>query len=436
MTDVIASTPLVARWKPLVGLLIAVAFVNGCGGGSGKDDPDDAPKGAKAGAGPATTQPADADEGAKVKLSAEAVEQYGLRIGKANKHVLVPTFTVPARVAFNAETTARVGSAVPGRIIELKARRGDVVRKGDPLLVVESTDLGEAQSDYLQKRTAAAAARAAVGPTKASYERAKGLYEQSQGLSLAEMQKREAEFRAAEAAEQAAQGALSAAARKLSLLGMPDDAVDLMTRSGQVTPRYTVQAPIAGRVVERDATLGQYVTPDKDALIQLADLSTFWVLAEVPEGHLADVAAGSKARVTLAAAPGVAILGTVSFIASSVDVATRAAQVRIEVKGSDAALKAGMFAEVEIEAATERRAATEVVAVPEEAIQSINGQTCVFVEDDDEENAFIKRPVAVGKAVNGLVPILSGLREREEVVKSGGFFLKAEFAKSAVKDND
>ncbi|HZK80997.1 MAG TPA: efflux RND transporter periplasmic adaptor subunit, partial [Humisphaera sp.] len=359
----------------------------------------------------------------------------GLRIGKVKTHILTPTFIVPARVAFDADAMARVGSVVSGRVIELKVKRGDLVQKGDELLIVESTDLGEAQSDYLQKTTALAAAVKAVEPTRVSYQRAKDLYEQSQGLSLAELQKREAEFSAAQAMQEAAQGAMSAAGRKLSLLGMSADAIQTMIKSGQVMPRYSVRAPMSGRVIERDAELGQYVSPDKDSLVQLADMGTLWVLADVPEARLPDVVMGAIVRVTVPTG-GAAIRGVVSFIASSVDPATRAAQVRVEVKDAESALKAGMFAQVEIEAATAKDKARAVIAVPEEAIQIINGQTCVFVEDDDEENAFIKRPVAIGQEVNGLVPILSGLKEKEEIVKSGGFYLKAEFAKSSVKDND
>lgn len=411
--------------------LLSALALGGCDRGKDKDDAAEK----KPSAGASATQPADKDEGEKVKLSAEAVEKYGLRIGKVKTHALTPTFIVPARVAFNADAMARVGSVVPGRVVELKAKRGDMVQKGEELLVVESTDLGEAQSDYLQKTTALAAAVTAVAPTKISYERAKRLYEQSEGLSLAELQKREAEFRAAQALQEAAQGALSAAERKLSLLGMNEQAVQAMAKSGQVTPRYSVRAPMSGRVIERDATLGQFVSPDKDSLFQLAEMTTLWVLADVPEARLPDVAIGATVRVTVPAG-GPAIPGVISFIASTVDPATRAAQVRIDVKGAEPSLKAGMFAQVEIEAATEKDKAREVIAVPEEAIQIINGQTCVFVEDDDEENAFIKRPVAIGQEVNGLVPILSGLKEKEEIVKSGGFFLKAEFAKSSVKDND
>ena len=346
-------------------LLVIVLASSGCDrDGKDKDDPD-----RPAGKTPPAAQAGDKSEGEKVKLTAEAIAQYGVQIVKAEKQVLRPTFVVPARVAFNAEAMARVGSAVPGRVVELKVKRGDTVQRGDELLVVESTDLGEAQSDYLQKKTALAATGAAVEPTRTSYERAKDLYEQSQGVSLAELQKREAEFKAAQGLRQAAQGSLVAAERKLLLLGMNSQAIDAMTESGQISPRYSVRAPLSGRVIERDVTLGQFVTPDKDSLVQLADLSTLWVLADVPEARLPDVAVGSAVRVTVPAGSP-ALPGTVSFIPSTVDPATRAVQVRIEVKDAGPLLKAGMFAQVEIEAATQKQHAAEVIAVPEEAVQT------------------------------------------------------------------
>jgi cobalt-zinc-cadmium efflux system membrane fusion protein len=386
-----------------------------------------------------TTNPTEADEGQKVKLTAEAIEKYGVKVGKVKKHVLLPTFTAPARVAFNTEAVARVGSAVTGRAVELKVKLGDTVAKGDEVLVIESTELGEAQSDLLQRRTALDAATTAVEPVKASYERARKLIE-SEGVSLGELQKRDAEYKAAQSALQAARGARDAAERKLALLGMTTQSIAAMVKSGQVNPHYAVYAPIAGQVIERNLTLGQLVSPTNDALIVLADLTTLWITADVPEAKLGDLAIGSKARVKIAAVNGRVILGTVAFIAASLDPTTRSVQVRIDVKANDAEggamLKPGMFAQAEFETANGKEQAQEVIAVPEEAVQMIDGHPCVFVEDDDEENTFIKRPVAIGREVNGLIPILSGLKEREEIVKAGGFILKAELAKSTVKEND
>lgn len=417
----------------LLHLLAAAALTGACNRSAPTVSPEKKP------ATTSTTQAGEAEEGPKVKLTSEVIETYGVKVGKVKKHLLVPTFVAPARVAFNAEGMARVGSIVAGRVVEMKAKPGDAVKKGDALLVIESTDLGEAQSDLLQKRNALDAATSAVEPARASYQRAKNLFE-TQGVSLGELQKREGEHKAALSQQQAALGSREASERKLSLLGMSTDAITEMTQSGRINPRYIVAAPIAGQVIERNITLGQLVGPTNDALLVLADLTTLWVLADVPEARLTDVSVGSKARITVNALPGKAINGAVTFVASSLDPTTHCSQVRIDLKLDEsaalAAMKPGMFAQVEIESATLKNQALETIAIVEDAIHMIDGHPVVFVEDDDEENTFIKRPVAIGEAINGLVPIFSGLKEREKIVKAGGFILKAEFAKSAFKDND
>src|SRR6476620_897109 len=118
----------------------------------------------------------------EVKLTPEAMSKYDIKVAPVTKQVLTPTFVAPARVAFNAEAIAHVGAAVRGRAIEIKARVGDVVKKSDELLIVESPELGQAQSDFIQKRTAVAVAQAGVEPTKNAYARAKALYEKNEGI--------------------------------------------------------------------------------------------------------------------------------------------------------------------------------------------------------------------------------------------------------------
>ena len=130
----------------------------------------------------------------EVKLTAEAVERYGVKTQPAQLWALKPTFTAPARIAFNTEAMAHVGSPLRGRAVEIKVRLGDAVKRGDALLIVESPELGEAQADYFQKRIAAQTAAAPVDLAKVAWDRAKGLVEQSQGISLTEVQKREAEY--------------------------------------------------------------------------------------------------------------------------------------------------------------------------------------------------------------------------------------------------
>ncbi|MBN8597683.1 MAG: efflux RND transporter periplasmic adaptor subunit [Planctomycetes bacterium] len=376
----------------------------------------------------------------EVKLTAEAVKLYDIATQPAQLWNLQETVVAPARIAFNTEAMAHVGSQLRGRIAAVNVRVGDAVKAGQDLLTVESPELGEAQADLMQKRTAAESAVPAVELAKIAWERGKGLYERSQGVSLTEVQKREAEYKAAQATQKAADASVLAAESRLQLLGMKKAQIETLLGSGEINPRLTIKAPIDGVIVQREATLGELVGPDRESLLIIADVSTLWVLAEVPEAKLSGLAVGNKAWVTIGSrslptedgkAP--AFEGQVSFVAPLIDPTTRTAQVRIDVPTDAsklAVMKPGMFAQAEIalQSATERPAQ---IAVPGDVIQMVEGGPALFVPVKGEPNTFAKRAVTVGAPIGGLVPILSGLIEGEQFVVRGTFILKAELGKSS-----
>jgi cobalt-zinc-cadmium efflux system membrane fusion protein len=373
-----------------------------------------------------------AAEGAKehadeVKLTADAVRANGIKIGTAAKQTLAPTFTVPARVAFNAEAMAHVGSPVKGRAVEIKARIGESVKKGADLIVVESPELGEAQSDLLQKRTAVTVVQSAVGPARESYERAKALFDENGGISLAEVRKRLADWKTAEGGLETAKAAAHAAENKLHLLGMSQPELETLLKSGEVNPRYVLHAPIGGTVIEREVTQGELVNPDRDALLVLADMSTVWVWVDVPEARLGEVRVGTEAKVMTAAAKET-FTGKITQIAPQIDPAARTGRIRVEVANGEGHLRPGMFARAELVVGSD--ASEAVLAIPEEAVQTVEGAPAVFVPVDGEENTFAKREVKIAKAVGGMVPVMSGLKEGEKFVAAGSFILKAELGKA------
>jgi cobalt-zinc-cadmium efflux system membrane fusion protein len=370
----------------------------------------------------------------EVKLTPEAVQRNGIKVERAVLQKLAETFVVPARLDYNREEVAHVGAAVKGRVVTIKAKVGDTVKKGDELLIVESPELGESQSDFLQKRTAVTVAEATVEPLKVSYERGKALYEQNEGVALAEVQKREADYKAAVGAVETAKAALAAVENRLHLFGMDHAAVEALVRTSEVQPRYAVRAPIGGRVIEREVTLGELVSPEKEALLVLANMEKLWALADVPEARLGEVHEGAAARVTFAALPDQKLTGAVSQIAPSIDPATRTARVRIELANDGGVLRPGMFGRAEITAsATGEKAA---LAVPDDAVQTVEGKPAVFVPVEGEANTFAKREVEVGEVVGGVVPVLGGLKEGEPYVAAGSFILKAELGKAEAGHED
>ena len=371
----------------------------------------------------------EAEHADEVVLTPQAIRNNGIKVAAAKSQPLTATFVAPARVAYNAEQVAHVGSVVAGRVTELKARVGDQVKQGDPLLVVDSPALGEAQSDYLQRRTAAEIAQPAVELAKSAFDRAQQLFDQNQGIALTEVQKRQGEYQAAQGHVRSTAAALTAAENRLHLLGMSQQSVEALAKTGEIDPTYVVRAPIAGRVIEREATLGELVGPDKERLLMLADLNPIWVFADVPEAKLNQVSVGSAARITVPAVSGDEFEGKVSYLVPELDPSTRTARVRVEVPNEAAKLLPGMFATAAISAG-EGDGAEPVVAVPEQAVQNVEGEPAVFVPVEGEPNTFAKRAVGVGSPIGGMVPVFAGLKEGERYVASGSFLLKAELGKA------
>lgn len=365
----------------------------------------------------------------EVRLTPEAIREYGLRIESVRGGGMSGATVVPGRVGFNAEAVAHVGSPVQGRVSEIGARQGAQVKKGDVLLVIDSPELGEAQSDFLERSMGVGVARAGLEVARTTYERSKKLLE-GKGLSLGEFQRREGEFRVAEGELLAAQAAATAAENRLHLYGMTEGQVERLRDGGEIDPRFQVRAPIDGRVVEREATLGEIVGPEREALMVLADMSTLWILADVPEQHIAAIRPGATARVNIGVL-GQEISGAVTHIGAEIEGDTRTGTVRVEVIDPPAGLQPGMFAQVEIEP-VHGEGATEgaVPLVPEAAVQTVEGGPAVFVPVQGEENTFAKRAVTLGERIGSQFPVLSGLAIGDAIVTEGSFILKAELGKA------
>ncbi len=369
----------------------------------------------------------------EVTLSAEAIEKYGIVVERAARRAVERHLRVPARIAFNADAMAHVGTPVRGRVCELSARLGAEVKRGDELLVIESPELGAAQGDFLIRRSAAQNAEPQVEFLGHAVERARKLYEAAQGISLADLQRREAELHVAQAALAAAKTELAAAENRLHLLGMSQEVVARLTETGEIEPRYHVLAPIDGTVVEREVTLGHLVDPEREALLVLADLSHLWVLADVPEGRLGEVSIGTAASVVVASAPDHSHEGRVTMIAPQIDPNTRSAQVRIEVVERHAEIRPGVFAEAELVLPAKSDGLPPPIVVPDEAVQTVEGRSCVFVPVADEPGTFTPIPVEVGERLDRAVVITAGLDEGQEFVAKGAFILKAELGKSSAE---
>lgn len=186
----------------------------------------------------------------------------------------------------------------------------------------------------------------------------------------------------------------------------------------------TITAPIAGRVTERGVTLGETVTPEK-ALFTVVNLNTVWVQLEVRQQDLPRVRTGQSVTVTSSTAPGRTFRGSVAYIGDVVDETTRTVKVRAVIQNLNNVLKPQTF----VRGTIGTDAQTQVLAVPQEAVQSLEGKTVVFVQGD-HPGEFTAKEVETGETVAGQAVILSGLEPGAQVVTKGAFTVKAQAQKA------
>ena len=144
----------------------------------------------------------------EVQLSAQAMKQHGIRVESVDKRVLKPTFSVPARVAFDEESIAHVGTLVNGRVTDMKVHIGDTVKEGDVLFVIESPELGTAQNAFLQALDAEQAAAPGVELARNNAGVAKAMAEIESAKALMELAKNPAVINQSKAELVASQAAL------------------------------------------------------------------------------------------------------------------------------------------------------------------------------------------------------------------------------------
>ncbi|MFZ5615269.1 MAG: efflux RND transporter periplasmic adaptor subunit [Pseudomonadota bacterium] len=405
-----AHNPQTRRLKPLASLLLlgglSAALLAGCGDKQAPTKEVKQPEKTQP-AGKGAPQPEQAQEekgGEKLlALSAEEVQRAGIKVQKLALQEKAEQVTVTATIQANQDRLAHVAPRVPGRIVKVSASLGDRVKAGQALAVLDSIELGEARSAYLQ-----AASEDAVA--QAGFERAQRL--QADAIIP------EKEFLRARAEHEKARAALRAAADRLRMMG-----VDPAKLSGSTFP---VVAPFAGTIIEKKAVLGE-LAPVDQSLFTVADLSVLWIEANLFEKDLAKVRPGAQANVTVSAYPGEVFKGKLTYISSVVDKDSRTVKARVEVPNPDGRLKPEMFAT----AAIHTGSSVKALLLPEDAVLLVQGQPTVFVA---EKGGFEPRPVEVGERAQGQIVIKSGVEAGESVVVGGAYALKARLLKSQIGD--
>jgi len=325
------------------------------------------------------------------------------------------------RIAYNEDASTPVLTPFSGRVTRLIAKVGDVVKRGDPLFEVDSPEVVLPQNEFIAALSAQKKARAQLNLATIVEKRQSDLYA-GKAVPLKEFQQAQADLTAAQNDMRAAETAVDAARNRLVILGLTGDQIASVEQKRAIKRAIPIFSPIDGTVIARKVGPGQYVRSDSgEALYTIADLSTMWLKALIPENDIPAIKVGQQAKVTITALPGRVYIARITAIEASADPATRRLVVRSEIPNSDGALKSEMFASFAI-------ATGEIESSPAVPLSSLirEGEN-VSVWVEVEPLVFKRRVVQIGLEQSGFAQIRSGLKPDETIVVRGAIFVDNEW---------
>ena len=306
------------------------------------------------------------EDGSTVKIAPGKLQRTGVRTETVSDRVIIRQVRVPGTVQPDERNISVVTVPADSYVGKVEnVTTGDRVRKGQPLLQLRSPDI------------AAAAIQFQINPD-------------SEG-----------------------------ARRRLANYAVPPEMIDEIVRTHQVPLAFTWYAPRDGVVLIRNATEGMKMAAG-DVLFRIADLSSVWVLADVPEYALANVEPGQSATIRVRSLPGRTFRGRVALIYPQVNRETRTTKVRIAIPNPDGLLHPDMYANVEIAAG----GGDPVVAVPDSAVIDTGTHQVVILDKGDGH--FEPRKVEIGAQGGGYTEIRDGIAAGDRVVVAANFLIDAE----------
>jgi Cu(I)/Ag(I) efflux system membrane fusion protein len=320
------------------------------------------------------------------RISPEKQQLLGVRTEPAAERELTRTVRAVGTIQANERRLYSVTPRFEGWIEKLHVNTtGQAVRRGEALMEVYSPELVSAQEEYV-------IALRAIEQSRASGAEAQGVMER-----LAE-----------------------SALRRIRNFGISETDLATLRREGKGRQTLTLRSPAAGVVTKKPSVQGMRFMPG-EALYEIADLSTVWMVADVAERDLGLVGTGQAAVLRIAAYPDRTFRGKVVFIQPVLDAATRTARVRVELPNPRGELRLEMYGEAELAAGHARGKA---LAVPESAVLDSGTRQAVLVQRSP--GLFEPREVKLGMRADGYVEVLEGVQAGEEIVVRANFLIDAE----------
>jgi cobalt-zinc-cadmium efflux system membrane fusion protein len=338
-------------------------------------------------------------------LTEQQLNSGKISVVAAEEKEVSDAITIGGRLTFDDLRVTHVFSPVNGRIQRVTAKLGQRVRRGDPLAVLVSPDLGSASSDEFK-------AKADLIQAEHELKRQRELY-----AVRASSQK---DLELAEGSHAKAQAEYQRAQQKTRLLQSG--------RSDSVSQEYVLRSPIDGEVVARAANPGVEVQGAYSGaggvleLFTIGSIDDLWLMGDVYETDLPYLRRGAEVELSVSIYPGRTFVGRVDWISDTIDPVLRTAKVRCVLRNQQGLLRPEMYEVVNV-AAPPRHS----LIIPRDALLRLGDETDVFVQlpkDKDGRVPFRRRRVVANEQLPGTtVPVLAGLQPGERVAAAGSIFL-------------
>jgi len=300
---------------------------------------------------------------------------------------LVRTIRAIGELHYDEGSLKTISAYVDGRLDRLYADyTGVVVKQGDHLALVYSPRLYSGQVELLL---------------------AKKAHDASQTSSLQRVVNSNRDM-------------VASTRQRLIELGMTKGQIEQLVLEGEASSRMHLCAPIGGTVIKKYATEGQYVK-EGEAIYELADLSTVWLMLELFPEDAATIRYGQQVVAEVQSLPGRKFTGRVAFVDPMVDPVKRTVGVRVVITNDEGLLRVGDYAKATIDVLL---ADGESLVVPRNAVLMAGDDSVLYVET--EPGRFEIRNITLGARSGDQIAILKGLEEGEQVAVSGNFLIDSQ----------
>ncbi|HMH28646.1 MAG TPA: efflux RND transporter periplasmic adaptor subunit [Steroidobacteraceae bacterium] len=333
-------------------------------------------------------------QGDKIVVPEGSALRSRLNVVAAAAQAVDPKLLLPAIVESDPARTAAVLAPLSGRLIALKVALGDRVSRGQVVAIIDSPDLAQAYTDN---------------------EKAGDAFK----LNQKNLERQEAQNKLGVASDRDLDQAKSDHAQAAAEYARTQAHLKTLGASADATPasrRLSVTAPVGGSVTALNVAPGNMINDPTQPLMTIADLSTIWVTAMVPEKDIAGITKDQDAQVTLASYPERVLRGKVLFLSDVIDSDSHRGKIRIAFANRDYALKPNMFATVVLSGG-----ARSLVVLPSSALLMNNDRTSVFVATAPW--TFERRNVDAQLEEGSSVAIRSGVSAGEQVLVKGAVLL-------------